>query len=532
MREDKARVDHDPLPSIGIVLDTLGEATLRLVSDPVGRDLAVTHTVLHDALGDLEEGPRGLLLVPGSTPDDPALVALLGDAADQGFSGVVVKARGQELTALADAADAAGLALLVVDDAVGWLHLDRMVSTALAGTGGSPGTALSSLAVGDLFSLANVIATTTGGATAIEDLGRRVLAYSTVPGQVIDDERRDGILGRLVPNLPDNDRQYAQVYATTGTHFFEATDTGLARLACAVRTGTDPLGSVWVVVPPEGAREDAEAMLAAAAEIAALHLLRSRSGEDFARQRRTDLVRRLLEQDDAAAARQLGLSDPAALSVVAIHAPPRPGTSSVDLARLLDVVSLELGARLGPSGCVVASGRVYALVTDAIGPERQRAGIAGAVRAAGQALRLQLFAGVSRTLPRAWQVSAARHEADRVVDLVLADPDLGPVGHAASLVDRLTLLTLADQHPDSQRLSLPAQALLAHDAETGQDLAALVLAWLESARDTAAVARRLDVHVNTVRYRLRRVEERFGIDLQNPDQTLLLWLALRLHQTR
>ena len=39
-------------------------------------------------------------------------------------------------------------------------------------------------------------------------------------------------------------------------------------------------------------------------------------------------------------------------------------------------------------------------------------------------------------------------------------------------------------------------------------------------------ARTLDVHVNTVRYRLSRVEPIFGIDLDDPETRLLVWLQL------
>lgn len=526
--DDKDEVRRTPLASVAHLLDTLGAPTLRLASDPVGAALAVTHTVLHDPLAMPEAPSKAILLGVGLSPASPELREVLAAGADRGVSAVALKSFDQDLAPAAAAADEAGVALLAVDGEVDWLHLERMITTAIAGTGGTEGTALSSLAVGDLFSLANVVATATGGATAIEDLGRRVLAYSTVPGQEIDDERRDGILGRVVPNLPDNDRQYAQLYAHPGSHTFPATDTGLGRIGCAVRTGSEPLGSVWVVVPPGGTRPEAGSIIASSTEIAALHLLRSRSREDFARQRRTDLVRRLLEQDDASAARQLGLTDPTTLAVVAIQALPRPGASGVDLAQLLDVVSLELEARFGQAGCVVAAGRVYALIPRA----GQQAGIAGAVGAAGQALRLRLGAGVSRPLRRAWQVSAARQEADRVVDLVLADPDLGPVASADALVDRLSLLTLADRHPDPGELSERATALLEHDAAQGHDLAGLLLTWFESGRDTAAVASALDVHVNTVRYRLRRIQERFAIDLADPDQALLLWLTLRLHRER
>lgn len=36
----------------------------------------------------------------------------------------------------------------------------------------------------------------------------------------------------------------------------------------------------------------------------------------------------------------------------------------------------------------------------------------------------------------------------------------------------------------------------------------------------------LDVHVNTVRYRLSRVEPLFVIDLDDPETLLLVWLQL------
>jgi hypothetical protein len=41
-------------------------------------------------------------------------------------------------------------------------------------------------------------------------------------------------------------------------------------------------------------------------------------------------------------------------------------------------------------------------------------------------------------------------------------------------------------------------------------------------------AARLSLHQNTLRYRLRRANELFGIDLDNPDDTLTLWLSLRV----
>ncbi|MDP9101901.1 MAG: helix-turn-helix domain-containing protein, partial [Actinomycetota bacterium] len=57
-------------------------------------------------------------------------------------------------------------------------------------------------------------------------------------------------------------------------------------------------------------------------------------------------------------------------------------------------------------------------------------------------------------------------------------------------------------------------------------LAASLAAWCASGGDIAAAAARLHVHANTLRYRLKRAEERTGIDLTSPDQTLVLTLLL------
>ena len=59
-------------------------------------------------------------------------------------------------------------------------------------------------------------------------------------------------------------------------------------------------------------------------------------------------------------------------------------------------------------------------------------------------------------------------------------------------------------------------------------LAGTLLAWLESADDANAAARRLHVHPQTIRYRLRQVSELFGEALNDPDARFRLLLALRV----
>ncbi|MEW2353810.1 helix-turn-helix domain-containing protein [Spirillospora sp. NPDC029432] len=71
-------------------------------------------------------------------------------------------------------------------------------------------------------------------------------------------------------------------------------------------------------------------------------------------------------------------------------------------------------------------------------------------------------------------------------------------------------------------------APLAHLRAGQQDrLAETLLAWLQSGRNANEVALRLHVHPQTVRYRLRQLEELFGDQLMDPDLRFDLEIVLR-----
>ncbi|MGW5156132.1 PucR family transcriptional regulator, partial [Nonomuraea wenchangensis] len=74
-------------------------------------------------------------------------------------------------------------------------------------------------------------------------------------------------------------------------------------------------------------------------------------------------------------------------------------------------------------------------------------------------------------------------------------------------------------------------APLAHLRPTQQDrLAETLLAWLRYGRGAGEVAARLHVHPQTVRYRLRQLEELYGEQLADPDVRFELEIALRARQ--
>ncbi|MFC4013234.1 helix-turn-helix domain-containing protein [Nonomuraea purpurea] len=87
---------------------------------------------------------------------------------------------------------------------------------------------------------------------------------------------------------------------------------------------------------------------------------------------------------------------------------------------------------------------------------------------------------------------------------------------------------------DEELVSAMAEVRLAplsHLRPTQQDrLAETLLAWLRHGRGAGEVAARLHVHPQTVRYRLRQLEELYGDQLADPDIRFELEIALRARQ--
>ena len=59
-------------------------------------------------------------------------------------------------------------------------------------------------------------------------------------------------------------------------------------------------------------------------------------------------------------------------------------------------------------------------------------------------------------------------------------------------------------------------------------IAETLLAWLQLGENATEVAQRIHVHPQTVRYRLRQIQELFGDQLRDPDRRFELHLALRI----
>jgi hypothetical protein len=523
------------VPVLGQILDALGPSPLHLVTEPSGTGTPVSGVLIHEPRSALPPARHAMLLAVGMRPASAEATDLVRQASRAGHAAVAVKRYGEPIAGLAAVAEEAGIALLAADEDMAWHHLGALVDSALAAIArsGRGGTAPS---MGDLFALANAVAAMVGGATAIEDPHRRILAYSTLPGQPIDEDRRQGILGLQVPYLPVNDAQYRELARTARVCRFTAGPGSMPRLAVAVRAGNDLLGSIWVVDADGGLGAEADRALAGAADVAALHLLTARTAADLARRQRGDLLRRLLADPASAAivAPQLGLNADAPVAVAAFivaSADPDGIVAAHAATRFTDLVSLHCEAHFGRHGCALIDGTVYALLP-ARPPASHRDLVADIARRAQQALRVPVRAGLGSRVAGLRAAAVSRQDADLVLRVLATSPGEPGEPHVAAIDEvraSAALAELASGLPLTPRLRDGAgPAIRRYDAQHGTAYAGTLLAYLDANSDIAAAARRLSVHPNTCRYRLARAQEISGLRLADPDERLLLWLQLRL----
>ncbi|NUU24742.1 MAG: helix-turn-helix domain-containing protein, partial [Streptomycetaceae bacterium] len=127
----------------------------------------------------------------------------------------------------------------------------------------------------------------------------------------------------------------------------------------------------------------------------------------------------------------------------------------------------------------------------------------------------------------------ARASADLVLRVLAergADPARSAVADHTEVAVRAAVLQLLDRVEPVWRGTDggPVRQMVAYDAEHGTAFRATLAAYLAAFSDVAKAAGTLTVHPNTLRYRLRRIRELFGLDLTDPDARLLADVDLRL----
>lgn len=370
----------------------------------------------------------------------------------------------------------------------------------------------------DLFDMADALATALGGAVAIEDADRRILAFSTVSGQPIDEVRRQGILGRRVPEHVERDDWYRRLWRAHGPVQYEAGPESAPRLAIGLRSAGERVGSVWVVGDASSLQPHAATILEQAASGIAAALVNSQGAGARGREQRTRLLTSLLRGGPGPAVDRLL---PAVL--VGIRVSEQTDVDDLVRTRLADILSLQAQRSDGIGLAGEAGGIVYAIlpwtseerIEQQLLSLLQRTGLPGA----GAAVSAPVHAG-----------SALRDPEREVAALLqMGSESNHGVVFAGRSRTQLLLVELAEAVQAVDGLSRGAGARVAeYDEQHGTSYQDSLLAWFTANADVSSAAARLHVHANTLRYRLARTAALFALDLEDADTRLLLHLELRL----
>ncbi|MFF5448456.1 PucR family transcriptional regulator [Streptomyces sp. NPDC012888] len=378
---------------------------------------------------------------------------------------------------------------------------------------------------GDYQDLVDEISALLGAPATLENRDFRLIAFGAHDSEddlAVDPVRTRSILTRQSTAAVRSWFEGFGIARATGpVRIPAAPEAGVfrGRICLPVRFRGIVHGYVWLLDPEPGPGPDAE-QLAAAMEVAerigVLLAAEAKAGADLSREFLAALAPgRGWQRDMAVGALRTalgpGAEGPHALVCVAPWTGDAPGT--VPGAAAVATAPLE-----GPGRALAVLVRLRAAdtLTPAVnaatrllprdagapgGPARSAAGVGEAVRD---------LAG----LPEAWEQATAAARA------ALAQPRLGPVALWSGIGAYRMLASLtADpaQDPAARALLGPAHPELARTAEV----------FLDCAGQAGRAAAALGIHRQTLYYRLSRVEQLTGLDLDEGEDRLLLHMALK-----
>jgi DNA-binding PucR family transcriptional regulator len=524
------------MPGVGLgqLLLALDATLVSLVDAPRGLDLPVGSAALIDS----DDVRLGMAAAAGSADvffllgvtEDEALAWITKQARDRAPVAIFVK---EPSDALVTKAVAVGSAVVAVEPRARWERLYQLVNHVLEHHWqGDPvddsGT--------DLFGLAQSLADRIHGMVSIENAQSQVLAYSASNDEA-DELRRLSILGRAGPpehlewigqwGIFDELRANSDVVRVA-----ERPELGLRpRLAIGIyQPSSGPrrpamfVGTIWVQQGSQPLADDAEEMLRGAAILAARIMFRLAARPSTqARQ-----VQQLLGLTDgepadvADIARELDLAVDGNAALI--------GWDTADTgarhARLADVLALSASAFRRDAQVASRGTRIYMLLPQTATARSLTSWVRGTISALRAELGVGLRAAIAAPIAGLAGVAAARVEVDRVLDSAELHPI--SIGQVTSLAEARTTVLLDEivtlVGTDDRLVDPRIRQLQAQDPVLVETLRA----YLDSFGDIATAAYFLQVHPNTVRYRVRRIEKLLSTSLSDPEARLLFSLGLRV----
>ena len=514
------------------LLASLHSAVVELVLAPAGIDMTVGSVALLDA--------DDLRLPPGACADVTLLVGVteaevvrwLDDLALRSTTDrpLAVLTKVADSAALTHGARETGIALVAVHRQTRWELLLSMTRGVLDQVRAHDPENDTFGADTDLYELAQTVASLTKGMVSIEDERSHVLAYSAAD-DAADELRTLSILGREGPAdylRRLHERGVFDRLRRTDDVIDVPADPELGirrRLAVGIRrlTGSSTtLGTIWVQEGLTPLTGEADAVLRGASAVAARLITRITNAPT----NETLQIQRLL------GARGGGVDVPSLASALSI---PTSGSSAVvgfapcgdfDIGTLAPSIRLHASAFRRESLVTTIGARIYALFPGVASGTPISAWTADAVGRIETRTSLALRAAVAAPIADLEAVAVARFEVDRVLDGTTGEVRVTTLEESRTSVLLGEILELIGNH---EQLRDPRIAALdRYDASNDARMRESLDRYLACFGDVRSAAESLHVHPNTLRYRIRRVEQILELDLTDPDARLLVEIQLRM----
>ncbi|WP_103104124.1 PucR family transcriptional regulator [Brevibacillus reuszeri] len=390
----------------------------------------------------------------------------------------------------------------------------------------------------DMDELADVIGDLLQNPITVEDADHKLIAYSS-HGDSTDQARWSTIMGRRVPEKVLTRLWKDGVFQELLTqddpvHIPAKDEVGLGkRVAIAIRRGNDVLGYIWAQEVNRPITRDDDEILRQAAKAAVSRLIQRQGKRKAEEQRRKEFLWELLlgnHQSEAIIrqkAESLQMHLPTSYLICIIEAAglrldqylyPLLMRDKlfwvVDGSQIILLIGLT-EPKKGKSNVLIR--KVEQFLSDSLGKLETHVSVG------------QVIAGYGRSYKSYTEIVKSYQEALHAVKIKKLFPReiAGIHGYHELGIYRYLLKCKQwdeEQGYENERLEVLKQ----YDRDNQTAMQETLETFLDAAGKVNVTAQRLHIHINTLSYRLRRIEEIMQVDLENMNQRTSLYLELKM----
>jgi sugar diacid utilization regulator len=382
--------------------------------------------------------------------------------------------------------------------------------------------------IDDIFAFCNHVAWQAGGPVLMYDSAWGVIAYSTL-NQGLDDVRRSIILRR---ELPTDDsvagvRRSSEKRFEAGTHCFEIPEipgVQTRRIAAPIRLLGVHVGSLWIAESAGPLHPEVLDIADHAAKEASLYF----QLRDDQRRREADRFARMLlegNQDEVLLGQYLGIPAATPFRVVSVW---HGGVADLqeqarEVVRVLAERQPARHLAIDCQECIDVAFYSPDSPTD----------VNESVRAFSQDIAAadgRLIVGAGRLTTRLGHAAKSKSDADKVVSYLRRTPGQ-QVGSVNTMRSQITLMRLVEiLDGQFEPLADALRPLTALEAGDRDEAMRTLNAYFRNPGNASEAARELHIHPNTFRYRMAKVADLLGLDLDDRDTRLIVELELLRHR--